>query len=89
MPSKDTLLLYSGSYLLGEDTILLKVCGNSLCVFQNGEPAEGLKAIFSDGKTFSIAEIPNATITMQFKDGKVSSFELFQNGQKHVSVKTE
>jgi hypothetical protein len=89
IPSKDSLLLYSGSYLLGEDTISLKVCGNNLCVFQNGEPAEGLKAIFSNGITFTIPEIPNATITMLLSDGKVGSFELVQNGQKYVAVKTK
>jgi CubicO group peptidase (beta-lactamase class C family) len=87
-PSADTLRSYVGKYLLGNDTISLAICGDDLCIRQNGEPAAGLKAIFANGTAFSVAEVANANFTMQFKDGKVSSFELIQ-GQKFVAMKIE
>jgi CubicO group peptidase (beta-lactamase class C family) len=89
LPSKDTLFLYSGSYLLGTDTISLTICGDNLCVRQNGEPSGGLTAVFGNAVTFSIPEIPNANFTMLFKDGRIGSFELVQNGQTYVGNKME
>lgn len=88
-PSNDTLKAYEGNYLLAGDTISLKLCGEQLCIRQNGEPGQGLKAIFINATSFSIAEIQNATITMLFKEGKVNSFELQQGGQKVVGTRIE
>jgi CubicO group peptidase (beta-lactamase class C family) len=88
-PSKDTLLSYVGNYLIATDTISLQMCGDNLCIRQNGEPAAGLKVIFSNGTSFTVAEVANASFTMQFKEGKVSSFELVQGGQKLVVMKLE
>jgi hypothetical protein len=88
-PSKDTLTKYAGNYLLGTDTIAIKFCGDQLCVWQNGEPSAGLKLIFSNSTTCNIVEIPNASIRMLFKDGKVSSFELQQGGGKFIANKVD
>ncbi|HEX2628218.1 MAG TPA: serine hydrolase domain-containing protein [Chitinophagaceae bacterium] len=88
-PSKDTLQLYTGNYLLEKDTISLSICDDGICVRQNGQPASGMKTIFSNATTFTLPEIPNASIKMLFKDGKVSSFELTQNGMKMVAVRVD
>ncbi|MGZ8517704.1 MAG: serine hydrolase domain-containing protein [Chitinophagaceae bacterium] len=87
-PSKDTLEKYVGSYLLFKDTITISFCGESLCARQNGQPASGLKMIFSNSTEFSIPEIPNASIRMLFKEEKVSSFELTQGG-KFIAAKLD
>lgn len=87
-PSKDTLQKYVGSYLLFNDTITISFCGESLCVRQNGDPAAGLKTIFSSSTEFSIPEIPNASVRMLFKDEKVGSFELTQGG-KFIAAKLD
>ena len=79
-PPKDTLSKYTGNYLLFKDTISINFCGETLCVRQNGQPASGFKLIFTSSTEFSIPEIPNASIRMLFKEGKVSSFELTQGG---------
>jgi CubicO group peptidase (beta-lactamase class C family) len=88
-PSKDTLQLYTGKYLLEKDTISISFCGEGLCVRQNGQPEAGLKTIFSNPVTFTLPEIPNATIKMLFTERKASSFELTQNGMKIVAVKID
>lgn len=80
-PSKDTLARYVGNYLLFKDTISINFCGETLCVRQNGQPASGMKMIFSNATEFSVGEIPNASIRMVFKEEKVSSFELSQGGK--------
>ena len=80
-PSKDTLAKYTGNYLLFKDTISIKFCGETLCVWQNGQPAAGLKLVFTSSTECSISEIPNASIRMLFKEGKTSSFELSQGGK--------
>jgi CubicO group peptidase (beta-lactamase class C family) len=80
-PTKDTLEKYTGNYLLFKDTIAINFCGETLCAWQNGQPASGYKLIFTNSTEFSIPEIPNASIRMLFKDGKVSSFELTQGGK--------
>jgi CubicO group peptidase (beta-lactamase class C family) len=79
-PTKDTLEKYTGNYLLFKDTISITFCGETLCARQNGQPASGFKLIFTNSTEFSIPEIPNASIRMLFKEGKVSSFELTQGG---------
>lgn len=89
MVHKETLQSYTGKYLLLKDTISFSLCGNDLCIRQNGEPAEGWKAVFSDATNFSIPAVPGANVKMLFKDGKVSSFELQQNGNKVVAMKVE
>ncbi|MES2882143.1 MAG: serine hydrolase domain-containing protein, partial [Bacteroidota bacterium] len=88
-PSNETLTLYTGNYLLEKDTISIALCGPAICVRQNGQPAEGLKVIFSNATSFSIADIPNAVVEMLFKEGKVSGFQLQQNGQKLIARKIE
>lgn len=80
-PPKDTLAKYVGNYLLFNDTISIRFCGEKLCIRQNGQPAGGYEAIFSSSTEFSVAEIPNASIRMLFKDEKVNSFELTQGGK--------
>lgn len=86
-PSKDTLQMYTGNYLLEKDTISISICGDEICLLQNGQPEGGLKTIFSNATTFTLPEIPGATVKMLFKDGKVSSFELSQNGMKMIAPK--
>lgn len=88
-PSKDTLQLYTGNYLLDKDTISISICGDGLCVRQNGQPEAGFKTIFSDATTFTLPEVPSVIIKMLFADGKVSSFELKQNGGKMVAPKID
>lgn len=80
-PSKDTLAKYTGNYLLFKDTISINFCGETLCAWQNGQPASGFKLIFTSSTECRIPEIPNASIRMIFKEGKVSSFELTQGGK--------
>lgn len=80
-PTKDTLAKYVGNYLLFKDTISINFCGEKLCVQQNGQPATGYEAIFINATEFTVAEIPNASIRMIFKDDKVNSFELTQGGK--------
>src|SRR5688500_6182564 len=87
-PSKDTLAKYVGNYLLFKDTISISFCGETLCARQNGDPASGLKMVFSNSTEFSIAEIPNASIRMLFKEEKVTSFELNQGG-KFIATKLD
>ncbi len=87
-PSMDTLKKYVGNYLLFKDTITISFCGETLCARQNGQPAAGLKIIFSNSTEFSIPEIPNAIIRMLFKEERVSSFELTQGG-KFIAAKLD
>lgn len=88
-PSKDTLQAYMGNYLLEKDTISFSFCGDQLCLRQNGDPETGMKTIFSNGTTFTLPDVPNASIKMMFTDGKVSAFELTQNGRTMVARRVE
>ena len=79
--SKDTLQRFVGNYLINRDTLTISFCGENLCIQQNRQPDPGYKMIFSDNSTFSVAEIPNATIKAIWnKDGAIDELELNQGG---------
>jgi CubicO group peptidase (beta-lactamase class C family) len=88
-PSKDTLRMYMGNYLLEKDTISFSFCGDVLCIRQNGQPQAGMSTIFSTATTFSLPEIPGASIKMLFINEKVAAFELTQNGAKITAGKLD
>lgn len=77
----DTLRQYVGHYLLGKDTLSIKMTGNDLFIQQNGQPANGYKMFFSDNSSFTVSEVPNAVITMlRNSAGEVDTLELKQGG---------
>ena len=39
--SPDSLSNYVGKYLMGKDTLSVAICGEKLCIQQNGQPADG------------------------------------------------
>jgi CubicO group peptidase (beta-lactamase class C family) len=80
-PPKDSLQQYVGNYKIMNDTISLSVCGDQLCIQQNGQPPVGYKAIFTDNTTFTLAEVPNALFS-PFRNaaGKITGLTLRQNG---------
>lgn len=77
----DTLQKYVGSYQLMKDTFSIKLCGNNLCLQQNGEPIDGYKMMFADYDTFSIKEEPNAEFKiLRSKEGIIDALQLKQGG---------
>lgn len=80
--SPDSLSNYVGKYLMGKDTLSVAICGEKLCIQQNGQPAEGYSMIFSSGTEFSVKEIPDATVTFLYKEGKIDALEIHQGGMK-------
>lgn len=79
---KDSLSNYVGKYLLGNDTLSIAVCGENLCIRQNGRPADGYTMIFSTATEFSVQEIPDATVTFLYTEGKVDALQINQGGMK-------
>lgn len=77
----ETMREYVGHYQLGKDTLSIVMKDNGLVIQQNRQPANGYKIIFSDPVTFSIAEVPNATMkVLRNSEGKVDALELNQGG---------
>lgn len=77
----DTLQKYIGNYQLMKDTLTIKLCGNELCLQQNGEPSNGYKMMFADYETFSIKEVPDAGFkVLRNKEGIVDALQLKQGG---------
>ncbi|MGC4036976.1 MAG: serine hydrolase domain-containing protein [Chitinophagaceae bacterium] len=83
---KDTLLSYTGRYLLMKDTISVDICNNDqtqLCARQNGQPANGFKMIPTGNHEFSLQEVPGLLVKILFdKDGRPDALEVNQNGQQ-------
>ncbi|MEO7446189.1 MAG: serine hydrolase domain-containing protein [Ferruginibacter sp.] len=78
---KDSLQQYTGKYLMAKDTLSIKIAGDYLVIQQNGEPANGYKILFSDDRSFSVAEIPSAILKLlRNAEGKVDALELKQDG---------
>lgn len=78
---RDSLQLYVGNYLLVKDTLTIKFSGDDLVLLQNGEPASGYKMIFSDNNSFTVQEVPDATLrVLRNAAGKVDALELKQGG---------
>lgn len=79
---RDSLSNYTGKYLLGNDTLSIDICGERLCIWQNGQPADGYTMIFSSATEFSVKEIPDATVKFLYKEGKTDALEISQGGMK-------
>jgi CubicO group peptidase (beta-lactamase class C family) len=80
--SPDSLSNYVGKYLLGKDTLAVSICGENLCIQQNGQPAAGYRMMFTSGTEFSVKEVPDATLRFLYKEGKVDTLEIQQGGMK-------
>jgi CubicO group peptidase (beta-lactamase class C family) len=82
---KDTLLSYTGKYLMVTDTLSVSFCDDSdmqLCVRQNNQPADGLKMIPTGKGEFSVKELPGIIIRVLYKDGKADALEIDERGNK-------
>jgi CubicO group peptidase (beta-lactamase class C family) len=82
MLSKEQKQLFTGTFQLGNDTLTIKFCGEDLCITQSGQPEPGFKLMFTDTDTFTLAEVPNATMKAIRKDNKIEALELNQGGGK-------
>lgn len=81
----DSAAVYAGNYKLNQDTITLKLMGHKLVIQQNGQPAEGYEAIFSDLNSFSLAEVPGALFkVMRTANGEINSLQLKQGGATYT-----
>jgi CubicO group peptidase (beta-lactamase class C family) len=79
----DTLLTFTGKFLLGTDTLSIALCDKELCIQQNHQPPQGLKMIPTGSKEFSIKELPGIIMTVLFnKEGKVEALEINEGGTK-------
>jgi len=85
--SRDSLSNYTGKYLLGKDTLSVFICGENLCIQQNGQPANGYSMIFTSSTEFSVKEIPDATVSFLYKEGKIDALEINQGGMKMPAKK--
>ena len=86
--SPDTLKTYTGSYLIGKDTVTVAVCGDQLCISQNNQPPGGYKLIFTAIAEASVKEIPGITIGfLHNEQGKVDVLEVNENGTKTKCVR--
>lgn len=80
---KATLEKYTGNYLLVKDTLSIRFCGDRLCIWQNNQPANGFKMIFSSPVEFSAKEVPDAFILISLdSEGKAEALEINQKGAK-------
>ena len=80
---KATLEKYIGNYLLRTDTLSIRFCGEQLCIWQNNQPVNGFKMIFSSPTAFSAKEVPNAVISiLTDNEGKSEGLEINQGGMK-------
>lgn len=78
---KDSLEQYIGNYKIMNDTITIFLCGEELCIQQNGQPRNGYKIIFNDKTSFSIAEVEGAIFSPARNDaGKITGLQLKQGG---------
>jgi len=74
---KDTLALYTGNFKMGKDTLSLRLCGDQLCIRQNGQPVNGYKVYSSDNTHFSVREEGATVFTLLFNAaGKLEALEL-------------
>jgi CubicO group peptidase (beta-lactamase class C family) len=81
LPPADTLKAMVGNYKVMNDTITLRLCEEGLCIQQNGQPANGYVCVFSDNRSFSIREVPNALFRALYNtEGKLEALELKQGG---------
>lgn len=79
----DSLKAYAGKYLLIKDTLSFSFCDKSLCVQQNGQPADGYELIFNSMNSASIREVPNVTLTFLYNgEGKIETLEVNEGGGK-------
>ncbi len=80
---KTTLEKYTGNYLLGKDTLSIRFCGEQLCVWQNNQPSDGFKMIFSSPTAFSAKEVPDVVISILLNnEGRAEGLEINQRGMK-------
>lgn len=80
--SRDSLSNYVGKYLVGKDTISVFICGEKLCIQQNGQPVDGYTMMFSSSTEFSVKEVPDLVLRFLYKEGKIDSLEINQGGMK-------
>jgi len=86
--AKETLEKYIGNYLLLTDTLSIRFCGDQLCIWQNNQPSDGLKMIFSSDTEFSAKEIPNVKVEIVLNnDGKVEALEVNEGATKTKAKK--
>lgn len=87
---KTVLEKYTGNYLLGKDTLSIRFRGEQLCIWQNNQPANGFKMIFSSPAVFSAKEVPDATITILLADnGRSEGLEINQRGMKVKAARVD
>lgn len=80
---KDSLRRLCGTYQLMQDTIILQLCGENLCMKEAGEPGNGYQTYFTDPDTFIIREQPNILFRiLRDGTGKMESIEMQQNRMK-------
>jgi CubicO group peptidase (beta-lactamase class C family) len=78
---KDSLQQYVGNYKIMNDTLTISMCGEELCIQQNGQPPVRYKIIFSSNSSFSMVEVPNAEFNPARNDaGKITGLVLKQGG---------
>jgi CubicO group peptidase (beta-lactamase class C family) len=78
---KDSLPQYVGSYKVLNDTLRISLCGEELCLQQNGRPPLGFKIIFSTTNSFTVAEVPDVVFSPARNDaGKITGLILKQGG---------
>jgi hypothetical protein len=72
---------FVGNFKLANDILTISICGEGLCMQQNGQPVLGSKMIFTDSDNFTVREVPSASFKAVRNDkGYVESLELQQNG---------
>lgn len=80
---RDTLIQYIGNFQLMNDTLTLSMCGDNLCIRQNGQPSTGYQLYFSDNSHFSMQEEPSIFFAvLRNEAGIVEALELEQQGMK-------
>ncbi|HLO81942.1 MAG TPA: serine hydrolase domain-containing protein [Chitinophagaceae bacterium] len=79
--AREDLDNFVGNFKLANDTLTVTICGDELCLRQNGQAEPGYKMIFTDNDNFSIREVPSASFKAIRNDkGYVESLQLLQNG---------
>ena len=85
---KETLKKYVGNYLLVKDTLSIRFCGDQLCIWQNNQPANGFKMIFTSNTEFTAKEIPNISVTiLSDKESLEEALEINEGGTKTKAKK--
>ncbi len=79
--AKEDLENFVGNFKLANDILTVSICGEDLCLQQNGQPQPGYKMIFTSNDDFSVSEVTSASFKAIRNDkGYVESLQLQQNG---------